>query len=476
MLIAILGATALLAACGTTEQAPPMSTGSGVPTVSTTVNATASAVPSSPTAPAPTPTTFISPVTPLSAAPAPTVAPARPAAQAPAVPVPPGGLVTAADMTQAAAAVAGMSVQDQAGSVVMASSADAVGSNAVSRLHLGGVILMGSQGAIDGTSGGTPSQVAAVTSGLQSQVPASQTGAPLLIATDQEYGLVTRMVNGFTDFPGAQELSKISDTAAAASAAQSVTAAAGSELLAVGVNVNFAPDADVLPESGASGVDDRSFGSDPERTGTLVAAAVRGYQSAGLAATIKHFPGIGRLATDTHVALPSLDESCAEWNSVESVPMRSGVDAGVSLVMTGHVELPAVGVTDQSAALAGAVVTDLLKGPGRDGCNGLNFHGVTVSDSFQMAPVVNNYGPAEAAWRGVAAGLDLVLMPADPDAAVTGLVAAVGDGSLTAARLQDAATTVYALRLALARSPQPTIDMVGSDEHAAIAAAARAQG
>ena len=85
-------------------------------------------------------------------------------------------------------------------------------------------------------------------------------------------------------------------------------------MLAVGINVDFAPDADVLPESGPSGVDDRSFGSDPERTGTLVAAAVRGYQSAGLAATIKHFPGIGRLATDTHKALPSLDVGCEEWN------------------------------------------------------------------------------------------------------------------------------------------------------------------
>ena len=134
-------------------------------------------------------------------APAPAAAPAE---------VPPGGLVTSDDMAAAAAAVAGMSVADQAGTVIMASSADAVGSDAVSRLHLGGVILMGSQGSIDGTADGTPSQVAAVTAALQSQVPASQSGAPLLIATDQEYGLVTRLVNGFTDFPGAEELSGIS--------------------------------------------------------------------------------------------------------------------------------------------------------------------------------------------------------------------------------------------------------------------------
>ena len=448
-----------------------MSTGAGVPSAA----ASASSERSQPVA-APNPTTSVSPVTPLSATPTVAPAPPTPAPQAPAAAVPPGGLVTEADMARAASAVAAMSVQDQAGSVVMASSADAVGTDAVSRLHLGGVILMGSKGAIDGTSGGAPSQVADVTATLQSQVPASQVGAPLLIATDQESGLVTRMVNGFTDFPGAAELSTISDTAAAAAATESVTAASAAELLAVGVNVNFAPDADVLPESGPSGVDDRSFGSDPERTGTLVAAAVRGYQSAGLAATVKHFPGIGRLATDTHKALPSLDVSCEEWNSVESVPMRAGVDAGTALVMTGHVLMPAVGATQRSSALTSAVVTDLLRGPGRDGCSGLNFHGVTVSDSFVMAPILDAYPPAEAAWRGLEAGLDVVLMPQDPEAAVNGIVGAVSDGSLPAERLQAAATNVYALRLAVARSPRPGLEVVGSAEHEAIAAAARAQG
>ena len=388
--------------------------------------------------------------------------------------MPPGGLVTAADLAKARAAVARMTVADRAGTVVMVSSADAVDGDVVARLHLGGVILMGSGGSVDGTRSGTPSQVAAVTAALQQQVPAAQDGAPLLIATDQEYGLVTRLVNGFTDFPGAAELSTISDPAAAARETGAVTAAAGQELRAVGINVNFAPDADVLPASGASGVADRTFGSDPQRSGALVAAAVRGYQSAGLAATVKHFPGIGRLATDTHQALPSLDASCAEWNAVDAVPLRAGVDAGAALVMTGHIELPAVGATGESSALSAAVVSTLLKGDGVNGCDGVNFKGVAVSDSFEMAPVVDNYGPGEAAWRGVAAGQDLVLMPTDPAAAVAGITGAVGDGNLPAGRLADAATAVYALRLALGRSPQPSLDVVGSPAHQAVAAAARA--
>ena len=466
----------LLTACGAGQQAAPPGTPGSGSTVSGSSALSSVVSPSSSVAtavPSPLPASSTTPPPP----PVSTVPPApEPPAPVPPASVPPGGLVTPADMAQAAATVATMSLPDQAGAVIMASSADAVGTDLVARLHLGGVILMGSRGSIDGTASGTPDQVATVTAGLQAQLPVGQQGAPLLIGTDQEYGLVTRLVNGFTDFPGNAELSGIPDDAVAAASTEAVTAAAGAELLAVGINVDFAPDADVLPAAGPSGVDERSFGSDPERAGSLVAAAVRGYQRAGVAATVKHFPGIGRLATDTHKALPSLDVSCADWNAAEAVPMRAGVDAGAALVMTGHVLLPAVGATDLSSALSSSVVTDLLRGAGRDGCTGLNFHGVTVSDSFQMAPVVDNFSLAEAAWRGVAAGQDLVLMPADPATAVSGIVDAVTAGSLPAPRLQEAATTVYALRLALARVPRPGMDVVGSDAHAAVAAQARAQG
>jgi beta-N-acetylhexosaminidase len=387
--------------------------------------------------------------------------------------VPPGGLVSAEDMAAAAAAVAAMSVEQQAGSVIVADSS-VVDPGQVASLNLGGIILLGSQGSVNGTSDGTPEQVSALTAGYQAA--AASAGPPLLVATDQESGLVTRLVNGFTDFPGAQELSEISDLAAAVAATEAVTAASAAEMLAVGINVDFAPDADVVPESGTSGVAGRTFGSDPSRTAELVAASVRGYQSAGLAATVKHFPGIGRLATDTHKALPSLDVGCEEWNAVEAVPMRAGVDAGAALVMTGHVEMPAVGAVGLSSALSSAIVTDLLRGSGAGGCDGLNFQGIAISDSFVMAPILNNYGPAEAAWRGLDAGLDVVLMPKDAQAALSGIVTAVGDGSLDPARLAEAATRVYALRLALARSPRPGLDVVGSADHEAIAAQARAQG
>lgn len=456
----------LVVACSAAPQQAPPASSSPQPVPASSTAAPASAEPTSAA------TSSATAVEPPTSAPPPTPSPEPPPAPLPAVP--PGGPVTGADMIAAAAAVAAMSTADRAGTVVMASSANAVGKDLVARLHLGGVILMGSKGAIDGTSDGTPGQVAAVAAELQSQVPAGQVGAPLLVATDQESGLVTRLVNGFTDFPGADELSGIADIDEAARHTEQVTAASAAEMRAVGINVDFAPDADVLPESGRSGVAGRTFGSDPDRSARLVAAAVRGYQQGGVAATIKHFPGIGRTATDTHKALPTLDFDCSEWNAVEAVPMRGGVDAGAALVMTGHISLPAVDPDGTTSALSAAVVTDLLKGTGTAGCTGLNFQGVAVSDSFQMAPVKNNYGPAEAAWRGIAAGQDLVLMPTDPEAAVAGIAAAVDGGQLSAERLADAATRVYALRLALGRTQAPDLATVGSAEHEAIAAEARA--
>lgn len=461
----------LTAACSSVPDQGPASSTQDTPAASSTVSPSPPASSASAASSSPPPVTG-----PPSSVEQPPVPTSAPVAVAPPVPVPPGGPVSDADMAAATTAVAAMSTADRAGTVVMASSADAVGTDLVDRLHLGGVILMGSRGSIDGTDGGTPSQVAAVTDRLQGQVPGAQAGAPLLIATDQESGLVTRLVNGFTDFPGAEELSGIADLDAATAATEQVTGASAAEMRAVGINVDFAPVADVQPLSGASGVGGRTFGSDPERAGALVAAAVRGYQSGGVAATVKHFPGIGRTATDTHKALPALDMGCDEWNSVEAVPMRAGVDAGAAMVMTGHIELPAAGAAGVSSALSSVVVTDLLKGDGAAGCSGLNFHGVAVSDSFQMAPVKDNYGPAEAAWRGIAAGQDLVLMPTDPVAAVSGIAAAVDGGQLSAERLADAATRVYALRLALGRIPAPGLDTVGSAEHEAIAARARSAG
>ncbi len=331
------------------------------------------------------------------------------------------------------------------------------------------MILTGSGGVVDGTSTGTPEEVSVLTAQLQKT---RAKGSPaLLIGTDQEYGDVVRLVNGFTAFPGASELAAIPDTDQAVTLTRSIASAAAQEMLAVGVTVNFAPDADVLPADGSeSAIGDRSYGSDPERTAQLSTAAVVGYQQGGVAATLKHFPGIGRIAADTHESLPTLVTDCAGWNATEAVPMRSGIQAGAALVMTGHVLMPAVGATSAPASLSPNVVTDLLKGPGRNGCEGMDFRGVAVTDSLQMQPALDaSPTPGGAEVEALLAGEDLLLMPTAPRAATEAITAAVADGTLPQARLTDAAVKDYALRLALDRIKRPPMSVIASPAHQALA-------
>lgn len=483
---AVLIAVALAAGCGTPDVerfsatlAPPTTlsaSGGSLPSEGTTGlsespsgNEVSTATPSAmPSETVPSSSTSMSP-------PAPEPAPVDPAVALGATAVVPWGPVTAADISRAVAQVAGMTVAAKAGSVVMAASGAAVDSTVVGDLGLAGVNLLGSRGVLDGTSGGRPSQVAAVTATLAAQVPAGQAGFPLLIATDQENGTVTRLINGFTELPGAGDLGSIGDLDTAVQATTDAAAISAAELAAVGINLDFAPVSDLLPRSGSSGIGDRSFGSDPARVAALVAAAVRGYQNAGVATSLKHFPGLGEVAADSHVTLATLTADCSAWNARASTPVRAGVDAGAALVMTGHTLFPAVDPGSEPTSLSKVVLQDLLRGdpavPLSGGCTPVGFRGLAISDSLVMAPVTDAYSTGEAAWRSLAAGEDMVLMPASPTAAVAGITDAVGTGQLPGSRLNEASVRVFALRAALSRSPRPTLDTVGSAANEAAAQA-----
>lgn len=368
--------------------------------------------------------------------------------------------MTADDLAAAATRVAAMSDRQLAASVLMVSSSGAVGTDLLAELPVGGVILMGSQGVLDGTDGGFPEEVVDVVDGLQ----ATSGDLPILIGTDQEYGTVSRLIHGFTEFPGAGELGELDDPAAATALAEQLARAAADEMRAVGIDVNFAPVADLLPPSGESAIGDRAYGSDPATTGALVAAVVRGYQAGGVAATAKHFPGLGPVEQDTHVFLPEQPLDCAEWNARDSVPFAAARDAGVAAVMTGHVTFPAIGV-EEPASLSRTVITDLLSGTGAGDCVGLGYPGLRVTDSLQMAPVVADHESGSAAVVALTAGQDLLLMPADPRAAVDGIELALTDGTLARERLVEAATKVTALRIALARVPRPDLSVIGTPAH-----------
>jgi len=339
----------------------------------------------------------------------------------------------------------------------------------VSRYRLGGVILMG--WTVDDPTSSTnkssnvdsPPQIRALTVGLHDAARKNAGGAPLLIGTDQEYGVVTRVRTGVVQLPSALAFGAARDPARTEAAWK----AAGGNLAALGINVDFAPVADVLGPRGSAVIGSRSYGSDPGAVADQVAAATRGLQAGGVAAALKHFPGHGRTTGDSHETLPVLAQDRAALDAGDLPPFAAGIKAGAGLVMSGHLEVRAT-EAGIPATFSSKVLIDLLR-------TRMGFTGVVVSDALGMAPA-KRWPPAQAAVKALLAGNDLLLMPPNLSAAHAGLVAALKSGELPRARLVEAATRVLTLRYRLAAGPAPdmsTLDSV-ADRDAARAVAAAA--
>jgi beta-N-acetylhexosaminidase len=320
----------------------------------------------------------------------------------------------------------------------------------VSKLHLGGVVLVGFE-AGDPTARETanvadPKQVRKLTDGLQKA--AGKT--PLLIATDQEFGVVTRVKTGVTLLPSAMAFGA-ADKPELTEAAWKV---AGTDLAAMGINVDFAPDADVQGASNVIG--SRSFGSDPAVVSRQTAAAVKGLQSAGVAATLKHFPGHGRPAADSHSELPVLKQSLDDLQKTDLAPFTAGIGAGAKLVMSGHLDVRAIdpGVP---ASFSSKVLIDLLR-------KKLGFQGVVVTDALNMAPAQRGT-PGEAAVAAFLAGNDMLLMPGAPLSAYNGILEAVKSGRIPRDRIRESVRRILAVKAAVT-GRAPGLDVLTAAGHA----------
>lgn len=328
----------------------------------------------------------------------------------------------------------------------------------VQKYRLGGLILVGFS-ADDPTGSNqvttnvdNPEQVRALTRGLQdagSRLKAGQ--APLLIGTDQEFGVVLRLRQGVTILPSAMAFGAAGEP----DLTEAAWRAAGTELAAVGINVDFAPVADVLGAD-SKVIGSRSYGSDPQAVAAQVRAAVRGLQGAGVAATLKHFPGHGHTTVDSHHDLPVLAQDRAALAANDLPPFAAGIDAGAWMVMAGHLDVRAVD-PGTPATFSRKVLVDLLR-------DELGFTGVVVSDAMNMAPAMR-WPAGEAAVRALNAGNDLLLMPPDVAGAYDGLLTALRDGRLARERLVEAATRVLTLKFRLAEHPVPEMSVLGSAAH-----------
>jgi beta-N-acetylhexosaminidase len=255
--------------------------------------------------------------------------------------------------------------------------------------------------------------------------------ADLLIAIDEEGGDVTRLeaANG-SSYPGNGALGVVDDL----ELTERVAASIGAELADVGVNLDFAPVADVNtnPENPVIGI--RSFGADGALVARHVAASVRGLQSAGVAACAKHFPGHGDTSEDSHLALPVVDS----LQDVALQPFRAAIEAGVRSMMTAHIVVRSIG--DDPATMSRELLSDLLR-------DELGFTGLVITDALEMKAISSSVGVEEGAVRAIAAGADALCLGHDlfDDAVVIirdALVDAVRSSRLSEERLVEAASRV----------------------------------
>ena len=310
----------------------------------------------------------------------------------------------------------------------------------------------------------TAEQVRALTASIQAAAAAgvSPPDGPLLIAADQEGGQLVALGDAATDFPGSMALGAAGDP----ELAERVGRATGLELRALGINVAYAPSCDLASNPANTAIGIRSFGSEPAAAGRLAGAFTRGLRSAGVAATAKHFPGLGDADVDSHHGLPVLAHTLERLRAAELVPFSEAIEAGADLVMSAHVGLAAVtGDARLPATLSRAVMHDLLR-------KDLGFEGLAITDALDMAALQQGPRQIDDVLAALGAGVDLLLCAPDDDARrriEAGLTDAAARGRLDRASLGRSHARLASLRRWLASHPGPDPGVIGSTAHRELA-------
>jgi beta-N-acetylhexosaminidase len=296
---------------------------------------------------------------------------------------------------------------------------------------------------------------------LRSLTASLRTAGEPVISLDEEGGDVTRLAYHVgSPYPGNAALGAVDDT----ELTHRVYRAIGSELAACGINLDMAPDADVNTEADNPVIGTRSFGDDPELVARHTVAAVQGLQSVNVAACVKHFPGHGATRVDSHVSVPVVDVTLDVLRARELVPFRAAIGAGTKSIMTAHVAVPTL-TGPTPATLSPAALTELLRGE-------LGYDGAVISDAMDMHAITKSVGLAGGAVLSLAAGSDLLCLgplPSYDDVRhiIDEIVTAVREGRLPAARLEEAAARLAALREWFGSPASPAAEQNGVGLHAA---------
>ena len=263
---------------------------------------------------------------------------------------------------------------------------------------------------------------------------------PLFLGVDEEGGTVSRVGSnpdmGVPSVGDMRSLGKQQDPAAAYAAGQDI----GGSLHALGFNLDFAPVADVA-QGADSVIGSRSFGSDPELCASLAGVIVKSLRAEGIVSCLKHFPGYGSATVDDHNGTSIVEKTLSELEGCDLVPFQSIIasEGSVPFVMVSHLSYPNVTGSDTPADLSASIVTDILR-------DKLDYQNVIITDSHSMASITDHYSAGDAAVKALAAGCDMILMPSDLQAAFDAVKAAVADGTLSQARIDESVLRILTVK------------------------------
>ncbi|MBS6518127.1 MAG: glycoside hydrolase family 3 protein [Clostridium sp.] len=266
-----------------------------------------------------------------------------------------------------------------------------------------------------------------------------RSGLPPFLAVDEEGGQVAR-ISGKEGF-SLDALPDMSEVGACKEAEKAfeVGDTIGRYLADLGFDVDFAPVADILTNPDNTVVSRRSFGSDAEQVSGMVSEEVKGLKKHGVSPVLKHFPGHGGTAEDSHDTKPVLNRTLEELSETEFLPFISGIESGADFVMVGHISVPEIEKDGRPAVFSKTLVTDILR-------EQLGFEGIVITDAMNMGAVTESYDSGEAAVKALLAGADMILMPENFDAAVQAVKDAVENGTLTKEQIEESAMRILTLK------------------------------
>ena len=258
---------------------------------------------------------------------------------------------------------------------------------------------------------------------------------PLLISIDGEWGLGMRLDSSYS-FPRQMTLGAMPDD----SLIYEVGNLIGKQCKRLGIGMNFAPDADINSNPRNPVINYRSFGQDADNVGRKTIAYARGLQDAGVIATAKHFPGHGDTDTDSHVTLPLLNHSKKEIETIDILPFKMAIEAGVGSVMVAHLFVPAIdNDKDISTSLSPKAIQNLLK-------DTLGFEGLVITDALDMKGVTNYHKPGDIELKALLAGNDILLLPLDIPKAIKNIKQAVADSLISEEEINNRCRKVLAYK------------------------------